>query len=193
MKQDTAIKRVVSRKRLIASVLIGAVALLIVFVLIAVSITPVKYDIAVGEVAPATITASRDITDEMSTEAARAEARGAVSDVYTRDAKVTARVGEDISDYYETAAEQAQTLQDAYTAQLSNSGYTNAFDPADINWDSFLTSGMKANVRKALGDPGMPDAAIVALAKMRGQRDQRHGRGRIDDGGGRIGARRAGG
>jgi putative nucleotidyltransferase with HDIG domain len=147
--------------------MIGAVTLLVVFALIAVSITPVKYDIAVGEVAPATITASRDITDEITTEAARAEARGAVSDVYTRDTKVAARVGEDITGYYEAAAEQAKTLQDAYTAQLSNSGYTNAFDPADINWDSFLTSGMKANVRKALDDPGMPDTAIVALAKMR--------------------------
>ena len=73
--RDTAAKRMVSRKRLIAAVLVGAVTLLVVFTLIAVSITPVKYDIAVGEVAPATITASRDIVDEISTEAARAEAR----------------------------------------------------------------------------------------------------------------------
>jgi putative nucleotidyltransferase with HDIG domain len=164
--RDTAAKRMVSRKRLIAAVLVGAVTLLVVFTLIAVSITPVKYDIAVGEVAPATITASRDIVDEISTEAARAEARAAVADVYTRDGKVTESVSQNIAGYYKKARQQAESLHDAYTAQLSNSIYSGEFNPANVNWDSFLTSSMKANVRRELDDPGMPDSAIVALARM---------------------------
>jgi len=156
----------VSRKRLVAAALVGAVTLLVVFALIAVSITPVKYDIAVGEVAPATITASRDIVDEISTEAARAEARAAVADIYTRDDGVTEKVNNNIAGYYEAARKQAKALHDAYTAQLSNSNYSSGVNPAVVNWDSFLTSAMKADVRRELDDPGMPDSAIVALARM---------------------------
>ncbi len=164
--RDTAVKRMVSKKRLIAAVLVGAVTLLVVFALIAVSITPVKYDIAVGEVAPATITASRDIVDEISTEAARAEARAAVADIYTRDDKVTEKVNNNIAGYYEAARKQVEVLHDAYVAQRSGSVYYGEFNPANVNWDSFLTSSMKASVRAALDDPGMPDSAIVALARV---------------------------
>ena len=166
MKKDTAIKRIVSKKRLIASVLIGSVTLLVVFALIAVSITPVKYDIVVGEVAPATITASREIVDDISTEAARAEARAAVADVYTRDDTVTESVSKNIAGYYKAAREQAEALHDAYAAQRSSSMYFGEFNPAAVNWDSFLTSAMKESVRKGLDDPNMPDSAIVALARM---------------------------
>jgi len=163
MKQDTAIERRAPRKRLIASSLIGIVTLLVVFALIVVSITPVKYDIAVGEVAPATITSSRDITDEISTEAARAEARAAVSDIYTRDAGVTTRVSGNISDYYTMAAAQVRSIQNAYTA----GNYSSIFDPAEVDWGKFLTPKMKSDMRSTLSDPGMPDTAIIALVKMK--------------------------
>ena len=173
MNQDAAAKRLAG-KRLMISVLIGITVLLVVFALVALSIMPVKYEIVVGEVAPATITSSRDITDEITTDAAKAEARVSVSDMYTHDSVVTSRVGENIAGYYQIAAAQAKSLQDQYIAQqVQNSAYGSTqddfqsiFNAANVDWKSFLTTDIKENVRKTLGDSNMPDAAIVALAAM---------------------------
>lgn len=173
MNQDTAAKKA-PKRRLLISAVIGVIVLLVVFALIAVSITPVKYEIAVGEVAPATITASRDIIDEISTEAAKAEARASVSDIYTRDAAITARVDENILSYYTAAVEQAQLMQDAYVLQQVRNGgygitqetYKSIFEPAEADWAGFLTTDMKQQVREALDDATMPDSAIYALASM---------------------------
>ena len=99
MSQDASAKRAVPRRRLLVSAVIGTIVLLIVFALVALTITPVKYDIVVGEVAPATITSSRDITDEITTEAQRQDAREAVSAVYARDPGVTTLAEESISGY----------------------------------------------------------------------------------------------
>ncbi len=174
MSQDTSAKRAAPKRRLLVSAVIGTIVLLIVFGLVALTITPVKYDIAVGEVAPATITSSRDITDEISTEAERQEAREAVSAIYARDAGVTALAKENISGYYEAATLQAIDMQDEYVAQfVKNSGYgmtqeayKSVFEPAEVDWESFLTAEMKQQVRSALGDENMPAVAIYALASM---------------------------
>lgn len=175
MSQDTSAKRAVPRKRLLVSVVIGAIVLLIVFALVALTITPVKYDLAVGEVAPATITSSRDITDEISTEAERQEARAAVSAIYARDAGVSVLAEENITGYYAEAALQAKSMQDEYVAQyVRNSGYGTTqesfravFEPSEVDWESFLTTAMKQKVREALADENMPASAIYALASMK--------------------------
>ena len=72
-----------TKKQQLASVLIGFGTLLIVFVLVALSITPVQYDINVGEVAPATISATREVTDRITTDAAIEQARAQVPVMYT--------------------------------------------------------------------------------------------------------------
>ena len=174
MSQNTSAKWAVPRRRLLVSAVIGTIVLLIVFGLVALTITPVKYDIAVGEVAPATITSSRDITDEISTEAQRQEARESVSAIYTRDAGVTALEEENISGYFETAVLQSKNMQDEYVEEFvknSNYGmtqeaYKSVFEPAEVDWESFLTVEMKQQVRSALADQNMPDGAIYALASM---------------------------
>lgn len=174
MSQDASAKRAVPRRRLLVSAVIGTIVLLIVFALVALTITPVKYDIVVGEVAPATITSSRDITDEITTEAQRQDASEAVSAVYARDPGVTTLAEESISGYYAAAALQAQSMQDEYVTQfVRNSGYgvtvesyKSVFEPAEVDWESFLTTAMRQKVRQALEDDTMPAAAIYALASM---------------------------
>ncbi len=174
MSQDASAKRAVPKKRVLISAVIGTIVLLIVFALVALIITPVKYDIAVGEVAPSTITSSRDITDEISTQALRKEASEAVADIYAQDAGVSAQAEESISRYYAAAAQQAAAMQDEYVSQfVKNNGYgmtqesyRSIFEPAEVDWDSFLTTAMRQKVRAALEDETMPSAAIIALASM---------------------------
>ena len=174
MFSDISVKRQVPKKRLLMASAIGVIVLMIVFGMVALSITPVKYELAVGEVAPVTITSSRDITDEVSTEAAKEAAREAVSDMYTLDASVSERVGVNIGEYYDAAVTANLALHDAYvTERVSNSAYgmtsevyLTVFDPAEADWESFLTEQMKADVRTALGDADLPDVAVYALAAM---------------------------
>ena len=61
----------------------------LVFLLIAFfAVSPQQYDLKTGDVAPATITSSRDIVDEITTERRRVAARNAVSTVYYKDETV---------------------------------------------------------------------------------------------------------
>jgi len=69
MAAVTKKKKTAARKQLLIAAVIGFCTLLIVFALVSLSVTPVKYDISVGEVAPVSLTASRDVIDTVSTNA----------------------------------------------------------------------------------------------------------------------------
>ena len=167
-------RRLVPKRQLLASALIGFVTLVIVFVLIALSMTPVQYDIAAGDVAPATITASREVTDQISTDALIVKARAEVPLMYTMDMGVTTQVHQSIEDYFAHAKAVVEGLRDAYiTAQVKESGYSYSrdyflglFDPAAVDWAAFLTDQHKEDVRALLSDYAMTDDAIVTLAAM---------------------------
>jgi len=53
------------------------------------AVSPEQYDLSVGDVAPKTITASKDIIDEMTTERRRQSAAAAVSPVYYKDDSIS--------------------------------------------------------------------------------------------------------
>ncbi|MBR5302192.1 MAG: HDIG domain-containing protein [Clostridia bacterium] len=81
-----------SLKRALFVLLVYAVLLVICFLAIA----PEQYDLSVGDVAPQTITASRDIIDEITTERRRQQASNAVSPVYFKDDTVSDTVMADL-------------------------------------------------------------------------------------------------
>ena len=167
-------KRLVPKRQLMVSVLIGIVTLLVVFVLVAFSITPIQYDIQVGEVAPATLTATRDVTDQISTLAAQEQARSEVSPMYTMNNAVTQEVQQKIAEYFAAVKTAAETLRDEYIrwqVKESNYGitreyYLGIYDPEKVDWSTFLTKQLKDDVRTVLGDTNMPDNAVIALAAM---------------------------
>ena len=70
--------------------LLAAYFLLLLICVLAVS--PEQYDLSVGDVAPKTITASRDTIDEITTERRRQQAADAVSPVYFKDESVSVTV-----------------------------------------------------------------------------------------------------
>lgn len=161
-----------TRRQLFFALIIGAVALVIVYGLIAVSVTPVKYDFAVGEVAPATITASKEVRDEVSTQAAVDEARAAVPLKYSVDPDITGRIISDIQSYFDDMLDMPEALKEAYIyAQISAYGgfyseYARAYDASAVNWESVLTTEQMQYVRDTLLAPDMPDAAVYAAAAM---------------------------
>lgn len=73
-------------------------ALLLIICLLAVS--PEQYDLSVGDVAPKTITASKDIIDEITTERRRQSAGAAVSPVYYKDDTISETVLADMESVF---------------------------------------------------------------------------------------------
>ena len=76
--------------------LFAAAAYLILLAICLLAISPEQYDLSVGDVAPKTITASKDIVDELTTERRRQAAADAVSPVYYKDDTVSDTVLSDM-------------------------------------------------------------------------------------------------
>ena len=76
--------------------LFAAATYIVLLVICLLAVAPEQYDLTVGDVAPKTITASKDITDEITTERRRQAAADAVSPVYYKDDTIAESVLEDI-------------------------------------------------------------------------------------------------
>ncbi len=88
-----------SRQKL-ANVLVGVCSYIIIFLLLIAAITPKQYNLSVGNIAPETIKATKDVEDTITTELKRKEAREAVETVYKSDATVADRVLADMDAYF---------------------------------------------------------------------------------------------
>ncbi len=154
------------RRRFLLAAVIGAVTLLVVFALAALSVTPVKYDLAVGQVAPATIKASGDVEDTVSTLAAQDAARAAVAEdpPMRKDAEARERVLENINAYFDGMAAIPETVKNAYLYAQAGTGY--GYDAAEVDWESFLTDTLKGQLADLLETPEIPDAALYQAARM---------------------------
>ena len=174
MRKGALKKSALTKRQKAVAVLSGAAAMLVVFGLVALSITPVKYDVEAGAVAPVTITATRDVTDTLSTEASKAAARESVSDIYTIDNTISAGVEQDVSDFFDSTMNLAADLRDMYIAyELAKAtGYTtraeliNSYDPADVAWDDVLTEEQLNDIKLSLDDVNLADTVVFAFAAL---------------------------
>ena len=80
----------------VQQVLFGVLTYVILLTICLLAISPEQYDLSVGDVAPKTITASKDIVDELTTERRRQAAADAVSPVYYKDDSVSKTVLEEM-------------------------------------------------------------------------------------------------
>ena len=80
----------------VQQVLFAATTYVVLLVICLLAVAPEKYDLSVGDVAPKTITASKDITDEITTEHRRQAAADAVSPVYYKDDTIAESVLSDV-------------------------------------------------------------------------------------------------
>ncbi len=88
-KKPSIIERI---KKARYQLLIYLAATIIIFIMLLLTISPVKYDLSVGMVPPVTIAASKDIVDEVTTQARREEAARQVIPIYTYQENITENV-----------------------------------------------------------------------------------------------------
>ena len=85
-----------SMSQRVRQIMFAAVTYVVLLVICLLAVAPERYDLSVGDVAPSTITASRDIVDEITTERRRKQAADAVSPVYFKDDSIAESVLADI-------------------------------------------------------------------------------------------------
>lgn len=99
MEQKGGATRAVRKSMASMLILSACFAVLVLVMLLALS--PERYSLMVGDIAPKTITATKDVIDEATTELKRQEARQAVQSVYQEDETAQDRVLENIKAYFE--------------------------------------------------------------------------------------------
>ncbi len=77
---------------MLGSLLIGLISFLMLYAMLVAVIMPDQYDLRVGEVAPITVTASRDVEDTLATQQLRQAAMDAVQPTYITDNEAAAKV-----------------------------------------------------------------------------------------------------
>ena len=165
-------RRTISKRSSAAALLIGVVTTLVVFGLVALSVTPVKYDITVDAVAPATITASKDITDTVTTQELMDEAQAQVAPVYSIDGGITQAVKEEVSGFFADVVKAAGYVKQEYIdSEIRDSIYTvsretleEQYDPAEVDWQFYLSDAQLQQLRAMTG--GIEDELIYAVAAL---------------------------
>lgn len=86
---NTSRSRIDSLSLRVRQILFTLATYLVLLVICLLAVSPEKYDLAVGDVAPKTITASKDTVDEITTSRRRKAAADAVSPVYFKDDSIS--------------------------------------------------------------------------------------------------------
>ena len=116
--------------------LISAAGILIIMVLFALVITPVRYNISVGMVPTHTITANRDVVDEVTTEALRTAAEQAVQPSYITVEGIAEQVLQHMDQIY---AQMNSVIQ--YSETLDDYSPTRRYSAEELEYArSILTS-----------------------------------------------------
>lgn len=108
-------------------------------VMILVSISPQKYEIAAGESSNATIPSPREVIDTVSTQALIEKEREAVKPIYKEDVAVTEAIETSLNDYYEILETVRNFAQQKYMTSLILTEEPIDFTPSKIHWPSVLS------------------------------------------------------
>ena len=149
-------KRAVTKKNIrILSLLLLAVAFVITCISVLTAVMPKHYDVKIGEVSPYTIYATRNVTDEASTETLRDAARAAAQTVYRIDtacAETYLRGANDFFDALTALRAEAESLNPAGAEQtLTAEG-----------WGELLSEEQKAAL-SAKTEPALDETQLCAV------------------------------
>ena len=119
----------VLHSKTLLSVLMLTVAFLIVYGVYLIVATPQRHDLEVGDIAPTTITATKDIEDTAATEQLREQAAASIVEGATRlDTTISATVDENVVSIL-TVMTQARTDYSAVTATVAPTATPEATEP----------------------------------------------------------------
>ena len=139
------------------------VAFLACFFILAVASSPQKYDIKEGGIAKVTITAPKDVVDEIATEERRQEAINSVSDVYKQDINITNSVLDEVSGIM-SDAEMVRGLAQGY--YIGAQTVTDEdFNPSKINWKNYLDADKLTAIRQKI-KTSFSDSEMFSIASM---------------------------
>ena len=126
-----------------ARIALSITAMYLILIAIAFAlISPEQYNLKAGDVAPKTITASRDMIDEVTTEKRRTAAAAAVSNVYYKDETVSESVLKELDDVFaelRSVRELGEQIREGWTER------TGSFNESDYAQASKLLSMMTLN------------------------------------------------
>lgn len=101
------------------------------------AITPKSYNLKIGDIAPETITASREVEDILTTQELKKAAREAVEDVFTLDQSKTDSIKKRISDYFDGIEKLKQRGDEMLTMHNAQAGtsltYEQALNSAELD------------------------------------------------------------
>lgn len=162
--RESAIKPVrqkIKTNKVLAIGLVYFVAFAFCYVAGTILTAPSSISIEVGDISPQTYTATKDIVDEYSTELARQEAMAKVEAVYKMDSSVMQETLDKISADFSSAEQVRQSARALYI-QKTNTNESD-FKPADVDWDTILTSDVMNSLKKKLSEY-ITDENIYAIA-----------------------------
>lgn len=82
--------------------IIAVITVIAIFAMLSVAVTPARYDIQVGQPAPNTIKASKDVVDRITTEKLKSEAAAAVKSMYSFDEGAAEEVKEQLTEAFKS-------------------------------------------------------------------------------------------
>lgn len=155
MTKREAPKQITKKNARLISLGMLALSLAIAFVCVKGMLTPIRYDVKVGEASPATILATCEAVDEINTEIMREKARMETGSIYAID---SVKIGE-----YKRGAEDFFSGID----KLYGKAAANIPEDADIpasaaQWDETLSASAKAALCSSVS-PAIDEASLLAV------------------------------
>ncbi|MEZ4357904.1 MAG: HDIG domain-containing protein [Eubacteriales bacterium] len=162
-KKQTTKKPRFNKPRLAIPFIYITIAFVACFFILAVASSPQKYDITEGGIAKVTITAPKDVVDEIATEERRQEAMDSVSDVYKQDVNITDSVLDEVGTIFEDAETARSMAQQYYlSAQTDN---TDNFDPGKVKWENYLDADKLSAIREKISTD-FSDSELLSIASV---------------------------
>ncbi len=156
MAQSKKTKSIKKKQRApVASLLVAVITFAAVFVMLALAVTPDRYDIEVGQPAPNTIKATKDVEDKITTDRLRAEAAARVKSIYVSDPAVTQQVTEELTEALTSLRQVSALLTSDDSTELTATQLESA--NAQLNG---IVLGM--DQLKALGSAGEEELSAIS-------------------------------
>ncbi len=155
MAKREATKQITRKNARLISLCMLLLSLAVAFIFVKGMLTPVRYDVKVGEVSPATILATCEAVDEINTEIMREKARSEAGSVYAIDSAK-------ISEYENNAEDFFLGLEKLYVKAAAEVPQDADMPATSSQWGEALSDASKASLCSAVS-PAIDESSLLAV------------------------------
>lgn len=155
MAKREAAKQINKKNARLISLGMLAVSLVIAFVCVNGVLTPIRYDVKVGEPSPSTILATCEAVDEINTEIMREKARNEAGNVYGIDS-------DKVSEYQKGAQSFFNGISALYDKAVATLDQETALPTSAAQWEEVLSSSTKQVLLQSV-TPNIDEEALYAI------------------------------